>query len=275
MCAGPVGAVAQISRYVATAAAASITILEWDPKSDSLRPVGIYEASQYVVTMSVVKTFLVLGDVMNSVQFLMWRDEDRSINQLAKDYEPTQVYATVFLVDQPSLGIVVGDSSGNIKILRYAPQLLASRGGHRLVCDADFHIGAPVGAFGPQRLRNNKLNAPRFGAAVGGLDGSVALLAPLEERAFRRLYALQGVMCNALEHGAGVNPRGARLFRSQLPAAAAAEGGRMKGVLDGALLWRFVSLPAQVQCELTRAIGTTVDAVLLSLLDVDAQAGML
>ena len=41
------------------------------------------------------------------------------------------------------------------------------------------------------RLRNNKLNAPRFGAAVGGLDGSVSLLAPVDERIYRRLYALQ------------------------------------------------------------------------------------
>jgi hypothetical protein len=85
----------------------------------------------------------------------------------------------------------------------------------------------------------------------------------------------QGVLCNALEHGAAANPRGARLYRSSMPAAAAVDGTRMKGVLDGALLWRFVALPVAQQAELTRAIGTTVDTVLSNMLEIDLQASML
>jgi hypothetical protein len=75
--------------------------------------------------------------------------------------------------------------------MRYGPQALASRGGHKLLCDADFYLGCPAASLAPVRLRNNKLNAPRFGAAVGGTDGSVSLLAPVDERVYRRLYALQ------------------------------------------------------------------------------------
>lgn len=81
-------------------------------------------------------------------------------------------------------------------------------------------------------------------------------------------------MCNALEHAAASNPRSGRLFRSSLPHAASADGGRQKGVIDGELLWRFVALPASAQAQLTRAIGTTVDKVLASLLDIDAQAAL-
>jgi CPSF A subunit region len=83
---GPIGAAAQLCNTVVTSAGASVTLYEWDPRTTQLKPVGIYEASQYVVTMSVARNYLLLGDAVNSVQFMCWRDEDRSLNMVNWTY---------------------------------------------------------------------------------------------------------------------------------------------------------------------------------------------
>lgn len=47
-------------------------------------------------------------------------------------------------------------------------------------------------------------------AAAAGTDGGMSVLAPLDERAFRRLFSLQTALATSLPHVAGLNPRAFR-----------------------------------------------------------------
>ncbi len=52
---GVLCAVAQVGERIVVANAKSVTVYSWDLKTYGLQPIGIHEASQFVVTMSVVK----------------------------------------------------------------------------------------------------------------------------------------------------------------------------------------------------------------------------
>ncbi|CAN0020087.1 unnamed protein product, partial [Ectocarpus sp. 4 AP-2014] len=47
----------------------------------------------------------------------------------------------------------------------------------------------------------------RYCLLAGTLDGGLGAVLPVDERVFRRLYALQGIMSNALGHNGAANPR--------------------------------------------------------------------
>ncbi len=84
--------------------------------------------------------------------------------------------------------------------------------------------------------------------------------------------APQVLMTNALEHTAGSNPRAASLQPLSGAYTRGANLSSRKALLDGQLLWRFVSLDRLTQCRLTRAIGTSVGIVLNNLAEIDIQA---
>jgi hypothetical protein len=61
-----------------------------------------------------------------------------------------------------------------------------------------------------------------------------------------------------------LNPRDFRLLKTKRFFA-----GRKRGILDGSLLWKFVSLDVRTQDELAGAMGVSADVILDNLLDID------
>lgn len=58
-----------------------------------------------------------------------------------------------------------------------------------------------------RRTRGNLKGGARYCLLAGTLDGGLGAILPVDERVFRRLYALQGIMSNALAHTGAANPR--------------------------------------------------------------------
>lgn len=81
---------------------------------------------------------------------------------------------------------------------------------------------------------------------------------------FKRLYMVQAIMVNALPHICSLNPRGFRLFEAR-----GFLKERKKNVLDGTLLWQYVSMHVNLQMELADAAQTSRDVILDSLLEID------
>ncbi len=73
-----------------------------------------------------------------------------------------------------------------------------------------------------RRTRGNLRDGARYCLLAGTLDGGLGAILPVDERVFRRLYALQGIMSNALGHNGAANPR---YYRR----AGFVEAGRMGG----------------------------------------------
>ena len=177
-------------------------------------------------------------------------------------------------------------------------RVLESRNGFQLLCLADIHLGCVVSVLSPHRMlgdplltsasvvgdlsqiltqkipsrlvqrtygtRLDKSSSSKSSLVVGSTDGSLGLVVPVDERTYRRLALLQQIMGMAIEASCGLNPREFRILKTKR-----FQLEKKKGVLDGNLLWLFITLERSLQDELTAAMGTTVDIVLDNLLEID------
>jgi len=87
-----------------------------------------------------------------------------------------------------------------------------------------------------------------------------------------RLAALRSVMGNAIESHCALSTRAWRLYRRSFRRGCCQSNERMKGVLDGDLLLQFLDLSLVQQEELASAIGSTVDLILDSLLELECSS---
>jgi cleavage and polyadenylation specificity factor subunit 1 len=223
--------------------------------------------------------------------FLVWRESDKSLTLLSKDYDPIVVYAAGTISRGGSLTFVCQDDRQNLQFFQYAPGEAAARGGNKLVCRADFHLGSLTSAFRNHVCRSSLwINSAtptstlaalkqqdtffgradddqRLGAHFGTSDGGFGAIVPLSEPVYWRLTALQSVMANALESDCALSHRAWRLYRRSYRRGGCRSTDRKKGVIDGDLVMKYADLPLADQEDLASAIGSTVELILDNLLE--------
>ncbi len=69
-----------------------------------------------------LRNYVVLADMFHSVQFLLWREADLSLNLVSKDYDHCTALSTAFLNDGAKLGVLMGDDEGNVQMLQQNPR---------------------------------------------------------------------------------------------------------------------------------------------------------
>ncbi|KAF4028982.1 CPSF A subunit region [Phytophthora infestans] len=279
---GAISMVSQLGPYVLAAVGSKLIVYEF--KSEQLIGCAFYDAQMYIVTLSVVKDFVMYGDVYKSVHFLRWREMQRQLVLLAKDYEPLAVSATEFSVFEKKLALLAVDMDENLHVMQFAPQDIESRGGQRLLRVSDFHLGVQVSSMFRKRVdasgsvvsaTNGRNAAPlsNYVNVMGTSEGGVGALVPVGERVFRRLFTLQNVMVNTLPQNCALNPREFRMLKTNAqrrcgrPDAWSKKKWK-KSFLDAFVLFRFLQLDYVAQKELARCIGTTPEVVMHNLLEV-------
>jgi cleavage and polyadenylation specificity factor subunit 1 len=270
-------------------AGADVNVEQWG--ANKLTQVGFYRATMYVLDIKLFKNFFVLSDAYDSLYFLVWRESDKSLTLLAKDYDPIPVYAAGLLSRGGSLDIVCHDDRQNLQFFQYAPGDAAARGGNRLVCRADFHLGTVTTELQSFLCRSSLLvnsatpssslaslkqqdkffgrsdDDQRLGVHFGTSEGGYGAVVPLSEPVYWRLTALQSVMVNALESDCSLSQRAWRLYRRSARRGGCRSNDRKKGVIDGDLVMQYTDLPLADQEDLASAIGSTVDLILDNLLE--------
>lgn len=176
--------------------------------------------------------------------------------------------------------------------------------GSRLLCTGDFHLGSevttlithdllsadsskgkPMASAGdnrpppppPRTRKGSTFPLQRFGtrlsktsilkrstSLVCNMDGGIGMLLPLEERMFKRLTLLQQIMTITIPTLGGLNPRDYRLFKSTRVRVF-----KKKGVLDGCVLWNFMTLPPSIQDQLAATVGATAYLIKENLHEID------
>ncbi|XP_008791964.2 cleavage and polyadenylation specificity factor subunit 1 isoform X2 [Phoenix dactylifera] len=268
---GAVSALAALQGHLLIASGPKITLHKWT--GSELNGVAFYDAPLHVVSLNIVKNFILLGDIHKSIYFLNWKEQGAQLSLLAKDFGTLDCYATEFLIDGSTLSLVVSDDQKNIQIFYYAPKMLESWKGQKLLCRAEFHAGAHVTKF--LRLQMLPTSADRTTAATGSdktnrfallfgtLDGSIGCIAPLDELTFRRLQTLQRKLVDAVPHVCGLNPRSFRQFRAN----GKAHRPGPDNMVDCELLSHYEMLPLDEQLEIAQQIGTTRSQILSNLND--------
>jgi cleavage and polyadenylation specificity factor subunit 1 len=271
-------------------AGSDVNVEQWG--NDKLTQVGFFRATMHVLDIKLFKNFFVLSDAYDSLYFLVWRESDVSLTLLAKDYDPIAVYAAGLLSRGGSLDLVCHDDRQNLQFFQYAPGEAAARGGNKLVCRADFHLGSQTIDLQNHFCRSSLLinsatpastlaalqqqdtffgrtdDDQRLGLHFGTTDGGYGSVLPLSEPIYWRLTALQSVMVNALESDCALPHKAWRLYRRTPRRGGCRSNDRKKGVIDGDLVIQYVDLAVADQEDLASAIGSTVDLILDNLLEI-------
>jgi len=258
-----------------------------------LKQIGFHHAMLHVIAIKVVKTYILLCDAYEGLQFLHWRDKDKTLNLLSRDYCRTPTFAAGVISISGSLSFVVHDERENIRVLTYAPNDPAAEGGAKLCSRADMHIGLTAVDFSSHfcvppeivasansdisfaALKGSRYDGGGmeevFGLAFGSIDGGFACVIPLPPQIFMRLYALQNILANALDSPAASSTRGWRQYKKyHFPSISEDVQGK---VLDVDVLLRFMNLERATQEEICAAGGTTVETVKDNLLLLSSYAG--
>ncbi|TYZ69216.1 hypothetical protein PybrP1_011292 [[Pythium] brassicae (nom. inval.)] len=269
---GAISMVAQLGPYVIAAVGSKLIVYEF--KSEQLIGCAFYDAQMFIVSISIVKDFVMYGDVYKSAHFLRWKEKQRQLVLLAKDYEPLAVSTTEFNLFEKRLALLAVDVEENLHVMQYAPNDIESRGGQRLLRTGDFHLGVQVSSMFRKRITPAIRSAPvAYVNILGSSEGSISALIPVGERVFRRLFTLQNVMINTLPQNCALNPREFRAMKanshrhSGRPDAWSKQKWK-KSFLDAQVLFRFLQLDYVAQKEITRCIGTTPEVVVHNLLEV-------
>ncbi|ERN13281.1 cleavage and polyadenylation specificity factor subunit 1 isoform X2 [Amborella trichopoda] len=267
---GAISALAPLQGHLLIASGPKIVLHKWN--GTELTAVAFFDAPLYVVSLNIVKNFILMGDIHKSIYFLSWKEQGAQLSLLAKDFGSLNCYTTEFLIDGSTLSLVVSDDQKNIQIFYYAPKLMESWKGQKLLPKAEFHVGSHVTRL--MRLQmlptsdrtsassgTDKTN--RFALLFGTLDGSIGCIAPLEELTFRRLQMLQRKLVDRVPHACGLNPRAFRQFRSN----GKAHKPGPDNMVDCELLCHYEMLPLEEQLDIAHQIGTTRAQIVTNLSD--------
>ncbi|KAK1575122.1 hypothetical protein Q3G72_002835 [Acer saccharum] len=269
---GAISALASLQGHLLIASGPKIILHKWT--GTELNGIAFYDAPPlYVVSLNIVKSFILIGDAHKSIYFLSWKEQGAQLSLLAKDFGSLDCFATEFLIDGSTLSLMVSDDQKNIQIFYYAPKMSESWKGQKLLSRAEFHVGAHVTKF--LRLQmlstasdrtsgaqvSDKTN--RYALLFGTLDGSLGCIAPLDELTFRRLQSLQKKLVDAVPHVAGLNPRSFRQFQSN----GKAHRPGPDSIVDCELLGHYEMLPLEEQLEIANQIGTTRSQIITNLND--------
>ncbi|EFH40379.1 hypothetical protein ARALYDRAFT_495232 [Arabidopsis lyrata subsp. lyrata] len=268
---GAISAVASIQGHLLISSGPKIILHKWN--GTELNGVAFFDAPPlYVVSMNVVKTFILLGDVHKSIYFLSWKEQGSQLSLLAKDFGSLDCFATEFLIDGNTLSLAVSDEQKNIQVFYYAPKMAESWKGQKLLSRAEFHVGSHVTKFlRLQMVTSGADKTNRFALLFGTLDGSFGCIAPLDEVTFRRLQSLQKKLVDAVPHVAGLNPHSFRQFRT----SGKARRSGPDSIIDCELLCHYEMLPLEEQLELAHQIGTTRSVILLNLVELSVGTSFL
>lgn len=224
-------------------------------KTSDLVEIAFVDTQIYTVSMCTIKNYILYGDIRRSISLLRWREDERTLLPLGKDYGSLSVYATGLLVDNNRLIMVVADDSANVFFYEYS-RSIENHAGHKLLCIGDFHLGTHVNGFLRLKLRERGSFAT-YCSFYGGTDGSVGYITPMTKECFQRLGKLEMRLVSNLSHFAGLNPKAFRLTKTNHMYQ-----NHKRSVIDGELLRKFSTLERTKQDELSRLVGSSRKTVI-------------
>jgi hypothetical protein len=230
---GPVMAFTPLLQGNVAISAGAKVIVNTFEEDEKFAGVAFHDIGTCTLALASLKSFFATGDLVKSVAFFAFQAEPLArIHELGRDFgQNLQTTAIEFLVNSKGQTLLVtSDDQGGLHFFCYAPNSklsylyyiltlfllslcihllllvsldLTTNAGQRLLDKGSFYLhGAPV---------NRLLRIPfrgDFGVVAAGQDGSVHLLAPVEDSvAFRRLFVLEMRLGTLLPASGGLNPR--------------------------------------------------------------------
>lgn len=272
---GPITAVAAVNGYLVATVGQKIYIFQF--KNKDLYGVAFIDSQVYIHQLVTLKNFILVGDVMKSVDLLQFQQDYRTLAVISRDPKPLEVYSAEYVVDNNLVAFAVTDADKNLILFMYQPEARESNGGQKLVRRADLHLGQHVNHM--FRIRAKITDPSAGGRLLTGwekrhvlwfatLDGGFGHLLPCSEKTYRRLLMLQNVLVTSIPHAAGLNPKAFRTLRQRRKELL----NPSRGIIDGELVFQYTDLSIAQKAEVARKIGTKFSDILDDLAELDRMA---
>jgi hypothetical protein len=253
MCLQPVTTLDVMDGHLLTAEGRSFYMYQLRVE-EGLYRIGFLDGQLNTVSVTIVRNYILYGDIHHSVRLMRWLKAPHNWLQLvAKDPSNLDTVGTGAIIEGNKVTWLATDERGNIYMHAFTPS------SNPEICPAlepvgDFHYGSRVPHLVRFRVARLPKEAPdalrNHGTLLGGQDGSLGYLLPVKEQIFAVLKKLESHLVSSLEHTAGLHPFS---FRYPKPAYRLAHPHN-RAVLDGDLLSRFLYLERSKQDELAKAI---------------------
>jgi cleavage and polyadenylation specificity factor subunit 1 len=259
---GPVTALSDISGYLVCAMGQKLYIRAFE-NHEVLIHIAFLDTNYLTTSIRRLGSTLLLSDLKKSLTFVGFQEDPFKLTIFSRDFNDSYATTGNYLISGDSLSFVSTDVSGSVRLLDYSPNIPSTQGGQRLVLRTEFQTPTEYTASttlsGPTTTESGGL-ALSNQVLLGGLNGSLSIVKPVREEIFAQLNPLQSTMARHVQHLGGLNPRGFRIVRNEM-----ASRPINKGVLDGALLRRFVEGVGRPKMEelliLSKGGGTAANAL--------------
>ena len=278
---GPISALGTIDGKILAATGnlpCSVKLLELNSRNEGLIPIGFYDAPTCVVSINVIRDeFVLLADMNKSIHFIRWKD--RQFTCLGKSFDSIRVFSSEFLVDSSRLVLCAADDDANIRLWHYDPEA------QDLHIRSELNIGCRVVKVKTKRVAplppkqddsslviskaNSSDSGLRWVAVFGTLSGGLSAVLPIEEKVYRRLELLQKALIESpmVYRNAGLHP-----LQCAIPKGSRKlQKNKTTFIVDGRILWRFVDLEKVSQRKIAMSIGSIVETILDTLLEIELQ----
>ncbi|CAB3406616.1 unnamed protein product [Caenorhabditis bovis] len=239
----------------------------WQYKDGDLMGLSFLDMHYYINQLISIRSIALACDVEESMSLIRFQEEYKAMSIASRDdrkcAQPPM--SGQFIVDGKNLGFVLSDEMGNITMFNYAPELVESNGGERLVMRAVVNIGTNVNAF--LRVKGHTSLLPPLSTAeerdaieqrqstlFGSLDGSFGFIRPLSEKSYRRLHFLQSFIGTVAPQVAGLHPKGARASKPVQPVV---NGRNFRNLVDGDIVEQYLHLSTVDKQDLARRLGAS------------------
>jgi cleavage and polyadenylation specificity factor subunit 1 len=234
----------------------------------SILPVAFLDMRYYVhVARELRGTGLcILGDGFSGLWLVGYSEEPYKLQVISRDLENPPVMAAEFLPDGKQLYIISADESGTLRVLQYDPEDPKAERGTKLLLRSTFNAGAMPTQMSllPPKMSTVARGDPDMDmdldvAQMASLNrilvttqsGSLCVLTPLPEAAYRRLSTLQNTLLTTLDfQPCSLNPRAYRQVETD------GIGGR--GIIDGNLVKRWWETSTQQRVASADKAGGSV-----------------
>ncbi|CAG0879128.1 unnamed protein product [Cyprideis torosa] len=269
---GPVTSLCACKGLLCTAIGQKIYL--WQLKDDDLVGMAFIDVGIYVNQCICIKNFILISDILKSIAVLRFQEDYRNLSLVGSDHKTMEVLACGFLIDNGQLGFIASDNDKNISVFLYVPESRDSIGGSRLIPRCDFRVNSKVHTFFRIQCRKRDLtsgmkhsisNEKKQVTYLATCDGNIGSVLPLPEKTYRRLSMLMSFLNHFIAHPAGLNPKGTRTFASTHNTLF----HPVRNILDGDLVFRFLSLPVREKKYVADRIGLHVNDIVGDLLEID------
>ena len=232
-----------------------ISIFQWNHANQdySLAPLATHYGYTVASFLRERGDFLVVGDLMKSVTLLQFKEEEGVLEMLARDYEPAWLTSLEALDDDTFL---TAENGYNLFTVRKNTEATTEDERARLVPCGAFHLGEFVNKLqkGSLVMKMEDSESRTYNSFIyGGINGSLGVVATLNEDEFLFLDKLQKKMAEVVKGVGGFDHSTWRAFKNEKKMMEA------KNFVDGDLIESFLDLGRQQMEQVVGGMDISVE----------------